>query len=204
MTTEPILADLMDPTIDTDIVGQVIEAGSPKSAIPGQASDTPVMDETTRKIIVGMSNFCKDSLEFSTICDPSDSPSKLATLIANCLDFSPAAFNPEIKGRTAVFKVSTDCIPLVVSKFFFKASVISDDHLGEYLEARIDTPEGKYYKFRISDNHGGIKNIHKFDNKNTGYRKPRGGGGGRGRGRAGGRGRGGGGGHGRGDKSPTK
>jgi hypothetical protein len=163
-----ITADIMDPTNDSELGGAEAAATAPEVEF----------DEATRKTLVILYNLCKDSIEFSTICDPKDTTSKLATLIANCLGVSPASFNTEIKGNKAFFKVSPDRIFLVIARFFSKANVVEDDNFGEFLEARIDTDEGQYYKFRISHSQGGVRNTFKPANRGRG----RGGRGDRGRG----------------------
>lgn len=171
--TQEITADMMDPTNDS------------RPIVPAAAARDVKIDEKIRKTLVALSNLCKNSIEFSTICDPKDTPSKLTTLIAECLGVSPASFNTEVKGIKAFFKVSPDSNYLVIARFFSKANVVEDKNFGECLEARIDTPEGQYYKFRISHNQGGVRN---FNNRNS-VNRGRGGGRGYG-GRGGGRGRG--------------
>ena len=170
--TQEVTADMMDPTNDSGPIIPAAAAAAPQVEI----------DEKTRKTLVALSNLCKNSIEFSTICDPKDTPGKLTTLIAECLGVSPASFNTEVKGIKAFFKVSPDLNYLVIARFFSKANVVEDKNVGECLEARIDTPGGQYYKFRISHNQGGVRNFNRGHNEGRGGGRGRGGGG-RGRGR---------------------
>lgn len=174
MSGGEIPANSMDPTHDAAAAAAPVSPESPWVAL----------DADTQKLFAALADLTRQRIEFSTRCNPTDSQSKLTELIARCLDVNPAAFNTDVKGRIAFFKVSPESNAFVISRFVNKAKIVNDEKFGQYLEARIDVDDGHYYKFRISNSVGGIGQVF-----NAGRGRADGG---RGRGgRGGGRGRGG-------------